>query len=107
MMRAVRWKRFTLVLAWFDFWVGAYYDRTKRRLYIFLIPCVGFAIDFARPRCGQCRHWRDEDHPDNPHGVPMCWNSNSPWDQSICENTDEACNDFAYGRHNANAMARV
>ncbi len=48
-MREFRWGRFLIVAAWFDLWVGAYYNRTKRRLYLFLIPCVGVAIDFGVP----------------------------------------------------------
>lgn len=35
------------VVAWYDFWIGAYFDRTKRRLYIFPVPCLGFYIQFV------------------------------------------------------------
>lgn len=33
------------IFAWYDLWIGAFYDRAKRRLYIFPIPCFGFYIE--------------------------------------------------------------
>jgi hypothetical protein len=42
--------RTSLVLAWFDLWVGAYWDRDARRLYLFPVPCVGLRIDFSEER---------------------------------------------------------
>lgn len=30
--------------AWYDFWVGAFWDRKKRILYVCPIPCVVFQI---------------------------------------------------------------
>jgi len=35
-----------LVVAWYDFWVGAYWDRKHRRLYLLPVPCVGMCIEF-------------------------------------------------------------
>lgn len=32
------------LFAWYDFWVGVYFDRTKRRLYVLPLPCVGFYV---------------------------------------------------------------
>lgn len=32
------------VFAWYDFWVGVYVDRDKRRVYVLPIPCVGFVF---------------------------------------------------------------
>jgi hypothetical protein len=37
-----------LFFAWYDLWVGAYWDRKLRRLYVLPIPCVGVVIEFGR-----------------------------------------------------------
>lgn len=36
--------RVKLVFAWYDFWVGIFYDRAKRRIYIFPVPCIGLVV---------------------------------------------------------------
>lgn len=36
-----------LVFAWYDFWVGLYYDRKNRRLYFFPIPMIGIMYQFG------------------------------------------------------------
>lgn len=38
-------RRIRFVFAWYDMWIGAYYDRTKRQLYILPFPCIGIALD--------------------------------------------------------------
>lgn len=38
------------VIAWYDLWIGAYWDRKQRRLYILLLPCIGFVIQFGEAR---------------------------------------------------------
>jgi len=35
------------IFAWYDFWVGAFYDRTKRRLYVFPLPMIGFYVEMS------------------------------------------------------------
>lgn len=35
------------IIAWYDLWVGVFWDRTKRRLYILPLPCVGVVISFG------------------------------------------------------------
>jgi len=36
------------IVAWYDLWVGAYWDQKGRRLYILPIPCVGIVLDFGQ-----------------------------------------------------------
>ena len=36
----------SLVIAWYDLWIGVYWDRHQRKLYILPIPCLGIAIQF-------------------------------------------------------------
>lgn len=34
------------IFAWYDFWVGLFWDRQKRRLYILPVPCLGVVLEF-------------------------------------------------------------
>ena len=36
----------SLVIAWYDLWIGAYWDRKMKALYILPIPCIGIKIWF-------------------------------------------------------------
>ena len=35
------------LFAWYDLWIGAYWDRQRRRLYVLPLPCVGVVIQFG------------------------------------------------------------
>lgn len=35
------------IIAWYDLWVGLFWDGRKRRLYVFPVPCVGFYIEWG------------------------------------------------------------
>jgi hypothetical protein len=34
------------IFAWYDLWVGIFWDSRKRKLYILPVPCVGVTIEF-------------------------------------------------------------
>ena len=34
------------IFAWYDFWIGLYWNREKRRLYILPLPCIGIVVQF-------------------------------------------------------------
>jgi hypothetical protein len=38
--------RITFIVAWYDFWIGAYWDQKNSKLYILPIPMVGVVIHF-------------------------------------------------------------
>ena len=41
--------RVSLIVAWFDIWVGVYWNSKTRRLYL-MIPFVGIAVDFDKEK---------------------------------------------------------
>lgn len=41
------------LFAWYDLWIGAFWDRLKRRLYVLPLPCIGIVFEFDNcARCG-------------------------------------------------------
>lgn len=35
------------LFAWYDLWVGAYVDLAGRRVYVFLVPCLGLVVSWG------------------------------------------------------------
>lgn len=35
------------IVRWYDLWVGAFWDSSKHRLYLFPVPCIGICIQFT------------------------------------------------------------
>ncbi len=50
--------RVRFIFAWYDLWIGAFWDRKSRKLYILPLPCIGVVID-CRPALDieQEREW--------------------------------------------------
>lgn len=40
-------KRVSFFFAWYDFWVGVYYDRAERVLYVCPLPCCVVRIELG------------------------------------------------------------
>ena len=39
--------RLSVFFAWYDLWVGFFWDSRKRALYCCPVPCVVFKVDFG------------------------------------------------------------
>ncbi len=35
------------IFAWYDLWVGVFWDKAKRRLYVLPVPMLGVVIQFG------------------------------------------------------------
>lgn len=38
------------IFAWYDLWIGAFWDGGKRRLYMLPLPCLGVVIQFKEDK---------------------------------------------------------
>ena len=45
-----------LFFAWYDFWIGFYWDRDKRALYIAPLPFIVFKVQRPELSCLKCGH---------------------------------------------------
>ena len=59
----------TALFAWYDFWIGVYWDRKKRLLYVFPLPMLGFVVN--------CQNCKSLGHDWESDGGRPC-----PWDLS-------------------------
>lgn len=50
-----------LIIGWFDFWIGFYFDRKKKCLYFFFIPMVGFLFMRKGNYCIWCKQPKRDD----------------------------------------------
>lgn len=41
-------KKIKLLFAWYDIWIGVYWDKKSKRLYILPIPMFGIVISFTK-----------------------------------------------------------
>jgi len=47
-----------LLFAWYDLWVGLFWDKKKKWLYILPFPCLGIILKFGFPE----NYWINEDY---------------------------------------------
>jgi hypothetical protein len=57
----------TVFFAWYDFWVGFFYDREKRILYFCPLPCVVVKVGFRKDeRSDESQKWKIDISTDRP-----------------------------------------
>ena len=52
------------LFAWYDLWIGAYWDRVNRRLYVLPLPMLGFVVSFGRRPLTAADDGGEENHGD-------------------------------------------
>jgi hypothetical protein len=40
----------TPIFRWYDLWVGVFVDTTKKRIYVFPVPMLGFVFSYGAAR---------------------------------------------------------
>ncbi len=75
------------IFAWYDIWVGAFWDKKKKWLYIFPLPTLGLILKF-KWKCSSCKKSLDyEDVRFYTSDQPMC---------SPCKRSDDYFDDNYY-----------
>ncbi len=62
------------LFAWYDFWIGGYWDCTNRRLYLLPLPCIGVVLQFRRPEVVEIYRGLTY-YPDDRTGAGACCNT--------------------------------
>lgn len=60
------------LFAWYDFWVGLFWDAKKHRLYVFPLPMLGFYVTIYGKRCWVLRK-RGLYYRPNAQGYTSCF----------------------------------
>jgi hypothetical protein len=72
---------FKIFFAWYDFWIGMFWDSKKKFLYICLLPCVVIRIRISKMSameikhafpCGACKAKSFEEAGDLCRGLGSC-----------------------------------
>lgn len=59
------------IFKWYDIWVGAFIDRSRRAVYIFPVPMFGFSIEL-KSKCRLCNKWEVWSGMATFEGEPHC-----------------------------------
>jgi len=50
-----------LIVAWYDFWIGFFWDRRQQALYFFPVPMFGIKVFWEKPECCKnCKFWQSQ-----------------------------------------------
>ncbi len=63
--------KITPIFAWYDFWIGWFWDSKKHRLYIFPVPMLGIYVTLYGRKCWLIRK-RGYFYRSNAQGYTQC-----------------------------------
>lgn len=86
-------RKFSFFFAWYDLWIGAYFDRDRRVWYVCLLPCCVLKIERAIDPA-LCK-WHEGDDPiDMEYGPPGCQGCGNLYKVKDCEGCGETFIDW-------------